>query len=194
MQPKSIVTASSVGTPEGDAPLPVVPADAKPADGGFQAMDQLANWVRFADTKATILTAGLGVVLTMLINNARIVIDALDETYTATGLVSVLAVVAVCSCAWTLFWLVRAIGPQNTVVYARLNRFAWPSLVRATPTQLMEHTDQVNVRVDIWQQVLDLSSLAERKFSACGKAVSGFAVLVLSGSACVGASMLITAA
>lgn len=168
------------------------PADGKPADGGFQAMDQLANWVRFADTKATILTAGLGVVLTMLINNSRVITQAMAESYVAASVVSCLATGTVLAVIWTLFWLVRAIGPQNRVYYARLNRFAWPSLVQATTEQLMEHTVQIEVRMDAWQQVLDLSRLAERKFSACGKAVNGFAALVLLGMGCVGASILFT--
>lgn len=188
MWPRSTSTPPSASSAADDEPT-----DAQTTDGGFQALDQLANWVRFADTKATILTAGLGVVLTMLVNNSKIVIDAFTESFTATAVVSVLAVTAISSCTWTLFWLVRAIGPQNTVVYARLNRFAWPSLVRATSSQLLDHTNQVSVREDIWQQVLDLSRLAQRKFSACGKAVNGFAVLVLSGSVCIGASMIITA-
>ncbi|WP_190243091.1 hypothetical protein [Arthrobacter globiformis] len=157
-------------------------------------MDQLANWVRFADTKATILTAGLGVVLTMLINNSRTILDAMGKSHVSAAVVSGLAVGTVLAVGWTLFWLVRAIGPQNKVFYARLNRFAWPSLVRATPEQLLEHTSHNDVRADAWQQVLDLSLLAERKFTACGKAVNGFAALVLFGTACVGASMLFTTA
>lgn len=170
-------------------------AESRPsADGGFQALDQLANWVRFADTKATILTAGLGVVLTMLVNNTTTIIDAFDESYFAASLISVLATATVFSAGWALSWLVKAIGPQNKVFYARLNRFAWPSLVQATPEQLMDHTRDESVRVDVWRQVLDLSTLAERKFSACGKAVNGFAALILFGTACVVASILFTAA
>ncbi|WP_142060454.1 hypothetical protein [Pseudarthrobacter sp. B4EP4b] len=169
------------------------PADGKPADGGFQAMDQLANWVRFADTKATILTAGLGVFLTMLISNSRTILEAVGKSHVSAAVVSVLAVGTLLAVGWTLFWLVRAIGPQNKVFYARLNRFAWPSLVRATAEQLLEHTSQKDVRADAWQQVLDLSVLADRKFSACGKAVNGFAALVLFGTVCVGVSMLLTA-
>ena len=53
--------------------------DAKPGDGSFQAMDQVAHWVRFADTKATILTAGLGVVMTMLMTNSGKVVAALKD-------------------------------------------------------------------------------------------------------------------
>lgn len=159
--------------------------DSTLADGGFQALDQMASWVRFADTKATILTAGLGVVLTMIMSNARTIADALGEGRVAASLVSVLAVGTVLAAGWTLFWLVRAIGPQSTVRYSQLNRFAWPSLLRATPEQLAQHADTADVRTDAWRQVIDLSTLADRKFDACGKAVRGFAVLVVLGLASV---------
>ena len=148
-------------------------------------MDQMANWVRFADTKATILTAGLGVVLTMLMTNAQTVASAMSKGCPEAMIVGGLAAAALLSFAWTLFWLIRAIGPQSKVQYTELNRFAWPSLLRATSEQLVEHASRVDVGTDAWQQVLDLSTLANRKFDACGKAVRGFAVLVLFGVACV---------
>lgn len=167
--------------------------EGEPADGGFQAMDQVANWVRFADTKTTILTAGLGVVLTMLMTNANTVAEAVREGRTAALVVGVPAVGTVLAVAWTLFWLVRAIGPQNAVQYPHLNRFAWPSLLRATPQELSLHAERVDVRTDAWQQVIDLSTLASRKFEACGKAVRGFAVLVVLGLVCVAAAIGFTA-
>jgi hypothetical protein len=161
------------------------PADSKPADGGFQAMDQMANWVRFADTKATILTAGLGVLMTMLMTNATTIANALREGCVAAAVVGILAGGTFLAGAWTLYWLVRAIGPQSAIQYPHLNRFAWPSLLRATPEQLSEHAARVDVRTDAWQQVIDLSMLADRKFDACGKAVRGFATLAVLGLACV---------
>jgi hypothetical protein len=169
------------------------PADGKPADGGFQAMDHMANWVRFADTKATILTAGLGVVLTMLMTNAKTIADALREGRVAAAVVAVLAGGTLLAVGWTLYWLVRAIGPQSAIQYPHLNRFAWPSLLRATSEQLTQHTQRVDVRNETWQQVIDLSALANRKFEACGKAVRGFAVLVVLGVACVAAAIGFTA-
>lgn len=167
--------------------------DAKPTDGGFQAMDQIANWVRFADTKATILTAGLGVVLTMLMTNADTVTDAIKQGYPAAYIVGTLAGLALIAFAYTLFWLVCAIGPQSGVAYNTLNRFAWPTLIKATPDQLTDHTNKVDVRTDAWQQVIDLSVLANRKFDACGRAVKGFAILVIFGVATVAASVGFTA-
>lgn len=156
-----------------------------PADGSFQAMDQMSNWVRFADTKATILTAGFGVVMTMLLTHAATIADALGEGGVAAAVVGVLAGGTILTAAWTLCWLVRAIGPQRAIQYSQLNRFAWPSVIRVTTEQLSHHAEHADVRIDAWQQVLDLSTIANRKFAACGKAVRSFAVLAVLGFACV---------
>lgn len=178
-------TASEI-TPE-DKP------DAKPGDGGFQAMEQMANWVRFADTKATILTAGLGVVLTMLVTNADTITNAVKEGCAATYVVGTLSAIALIAFGYTLFWLIRAIGPQSNVAYNTLNRFAWPTLTKATTDQLTDHARKVDVSTDAWQQVIDLSILADRKFDACGRAVKGFAVLVVLGVTAVAVAVGFTA-
>jgi hypothetical protein len=148
-------------------------------------MDQMANWVRFADTKATILTAGLGVIVTMLMTNADTITKAMKEGCPAAYVVGSLSGLALSAVGYTLFWLVRAIGPQSRVAYNTVNRFAWPTLTKATADQLIDHAHKVDVRTDAWQQVIDLSSLANRKFDACGRAVKGFAVLVVVSVAVV---------
>lgn len=186
MLPSRRNKSASDATPE-DKP------DAKPADGGFQSMDQMANWVRFADTKATILTAGLGVVLTMLMTNADTITSAVKEGCPAAYVVGILSALALIAFGYTLFWLVRAIGPQSNVAYKTLNRFAWPTLTKATTDQLTNHAHKVDVRADAWQQVIDLSVLANRKFDACGRAVKGFAVLVIVGVAAMAAAVGFTA-
>ena len=167
-------------------------AENAPADGGFQAMDQVANWVRFADTKATILTAGLGVVLTMLMANAGIVATAIRQGCPDTYIVGALAGLALIAFSHTLFWLVRAIGPQSDVADNTLNRFAWPTLLKATTDQLNDHSRKIDVRTDAWRQVIDLSILANRKFDACDRAVKGFAVFVVVGVACVATAIALT--
>jgi len=49
-----------------------------PSDTGvIEALNQVANWVRFSDTKATVLTAGFGVVLTALLANWKTVTTAI---------------------------------------------------------------------------------------------------------------------
>lgn len=166
--------------------------DTKPADGGFQAMDQLANWVRFADTKATILTAGLGVVLTMLMTNAKTVGIVIKDGHCEGHVVVGLATGALAAAAYTLFWLVRAINPYNKVPYTQLNRFAWPSMTATNVEALVAHNTRTDVRTDAWQQVVDLSSIAQRKFGACSRAVEGFAALVVLGVSCVATSVWFT--
>lgn len=164
----------------------------EPADGSFQSLDQMANWVRFADSKATILTAGFGVLLTMLISNARTIAIAIRESCLAAAVVGVLAAGAVLAATWTLYWLVRAIAPQSALQHSHVNRFAWPSLLKVTPEELSQHAELVDVRNDVWQQVIDLSTLANRKFDACSKAVHGFAVLTILGLACVAVATSLT--
>ncbi|MBP2399806.1 hypothetical protein [Glutamicibacter protophormiae] len=161
-------------------------------DGCFQALDQLANWVRFADTKATILTAGLGVVLTVLVANANTVVSAIKYDVSSAIIVSPLLFLACAALLWTLYWLIRAIGPQTSTAYSEINRFAWPALQEVTVAQLELHIRQVDVASDGWRQVLDLSKLAKRKFEACSRAVAGFSVLALSTLACVLTSVIIT--
>lgn len=79
------------------------------------------------------------------------------------------------------------------MAYNTINRFAWPTLVKATMAQLTDHTHEVDVRADASQQVIDLSILANRKFDACGRAVKGFAVLVVLGVGCVVSAIHFTA-
>lgn len=148
-------------------------------------MDHVAHWVRFADTKATILTAGLGVVMTMLVTNSGKVVEAFTQGCPAVCAMAVLGGGAGLAFGYTLFWLIRAIGPQSQVPYIALNRFAWPTLSKATSAQLQEHAGRVDASEDAWQQVVDLSGIARRKFDACGHAVNGFAVLVVLAVACV---------
>lgn len=166
-------------------PESLVDDDGQLTDGEFQALDQIAAWVRFADAKATILTAGLGVVLTLLMTHASAVADVVQTGCIEALVVGGLAVGSLLAVCWTLYWLMRAIGPQRRIKYNHVNRFAWPSMVGTTPDLLTQHCERVDVRTDAWQQVVELSKLAERKYKACGKAIPGFAVLVVLGLACV---------
>ncbi|WP_460802914.1 hypothetical protein [Nocardiopsis aegyptia] len=161
-------------------------------DGGFQSLEHIANWVRFADTKATILTAGLGVVVTMLMTNSKIITTAITSGCVAAFTVGILAIISSAAFLWTLFWLMRAISPQRNVSYAEINRFAWPSLANTTPTELIAHINRVDVQNDTWHQVIDLSKIAARKFNACNKAVRGFASLAFFGFFCLATAIFFT--
>lgn len=162
-------------------------------DGSNQALDQIANWVRFADTKATVLTAGLGVAMTMLAGNSTIILNATRQSWVSGLCVGTLAVLALIAFLWTLSWLIKAIGPQREVGYIQPNRFSWPSLARASAADLKQHRASSSVTEDAWQQVLDLSKLADRKFAACEKAVYGLGTLIFLGFSSVMNAMAITA-
>lgn len=141
----------------------------------------MANWVRFADTKATILAAGLGVVVTLLTNSTGTVLKAMNTTCGAKMIVGGLAAVTVVSFLWTLFWVVNAITPRNTVSSGGLNRFAWPSLIGVSADKLLAHVESSEVEVDAWRQVIDLASIADSKFASCKKAINGFALMIVFG-------------
>ena len=158
---------------------PIVP------DGSLQAMDHVANWVRFADTKATILAAGLGVVVTMLVTNARQVAVAIRLGCVQGTFVAVLAVAAGLAGLWTLFWIVSAIAPRASAYSYQMNRFAWPVLAGASLDQVRVHVAASDISDDAWLQTTVLASIAEQKFAACSKSVWGFAALVVLGVACV---------
>lgn len=166
-------------------------AEPKASDGSTQALEQVANWVRFADTKATVLTAGLGVAITMLASNSTTILNSMQQGWISGLTIGGLGVLSLIAFLWTLFWLIRAISPQRKVGYTQPNRFSWPSLARVTITDLEDHLSNSSAAEDAWQQVIDLSKLASRKFYACEKAVYGFGALILLGFSCVMASVIL---
>lgn len=154
------------------------------SDGSAQSLDHMASWVRFAETKATILTAGLGVVVTLLMTNTKNIVTAIAAPSHLSCLVSIFALVSAVGLIYTLGWLLVAIGPSSSNP-SRINRFAWPTLVTASPRELREHVQNTDSKSDAWDQVMTLSKLADRKFKACSQAVRGFAVFLPASVVCV---------
>lgn len=154
-------------------------------NGAYAAMDQMAHWVRFADTKATILTAGLGVVLTMLINNTDVVIAAIKKGCLPASIVGIMAALTLVAFLATLYFLIRAIGPRRLQDRRGVNRFAWPSLVGVSADQLATHAAASDATTDAWAQVSDLARVAHIKFRACELAVRWFGALVVLGFICI---------
>lgn len=160
-------------------------------DGALHAMDHVGTWVRFADMKATILAAGLGVILTMLMTNADTIAAAIEDGGTASGILIAVTAATTASAAWTLIWIVRAITPRTGGNTIQSNRFAWPSLSGASADQLSAHLVQTSLQDDGWRQALVLATIADQKFAACTKAVWGFAAFVILASSCVGMAVVI---
>ncbi len=149
--------------------------------GSLAALEHIADWVRFADAKATLLAAGLGVVVTMLTSGASTVVKAIGATCTSRLVVGGLAAVTVLSFLWTLIWVIRAITPRKTQLHNTLNRFAWPSLAGVTADELIAHAAAETLEKDAWQQVVNLAAIAKDKFNACTRATYGFGLMTAFG-------------
>lgn len=161
------------------------PAEHGPeTSGALPAMDHVANWVRFADVKAALLSAGVAAVLAMAINHVQIVIDQLMNSAPPLVL-QALAISSVLSFVWTLLWVLAAILPHKGDPSATVNRFAWPALATRSSEQLRDHLSATTADEDAWEQARALSKIAARKFKACSRATVGFAAFVLSTAACI---------
>ncbi|PPG92837.1 hypothetical protein C5C39_02170 [Rathayibacter sp. AY1F3] len=160
------------------------PSPSDQPEGALEAMEHVSNWVRFADTKATILSAGVAAVLAMSVANAKTVLKQID--YTPTGIaIAVLATVSIAALLWTVIWIVRAITPSRTTGTLEPNRFAWPAMARLPLDDLQHHARTTFRDEDAWRQTHDLAKTADRKFAACKKATFGFAALIIATPACL---------
>lgn len=175
--------------PRHEPPNPADSLGRDGADGAIQAMDHVANWVRFADGKATILTAGLGVLTTLVISNLDVVVRAANVNWPGGVLVLGLGFVALGTFIWTLFWLLRAILPQRRSSEPGINRFAWPTMAETSAAEVITHAMSEPPGSDAWGQTVSLSSIAQRKFTAIKYAVVGLGVFFGASVLLVGISV-----
>lgn len=159
--------------------------------GAAVALDHVAQWVRFADTKATILAAGLGVVLSVLAASADGTASTIDGGGLGAVLVLVLVALTAGALVMTLVYVVRAIRPQTTEPDS-MNRFAWPSLASTTVKDLQQHV-ATDPEPEAWRQVHALAGVARSKYAACNAAVTWFALLVITSFLCISAASVVDA-
>lgn len=160
--------------------------------GAVVAMEHVGNWVRFADTKATILSAGVAAILVMAMSHAKMVIGAVTSSPQGV-IVTALAAASIAALLWTLFWILRAIRPSRNTGTIQPNRFAWPAMSRIPLSDLHHHVWSIAADEDAWRQTHDLAQMADSKFAACRRATTGFAVLVLATPACILSALIATA-
>lgn len=170
-------------------PLPPAATDARAQD----ALDHIAAWVRFADGKATLLAAGLAATLALLGGHLDAIAGALNRPCPANAITGIVGILTLIATAWTLFWLIAAINPRNLVTHTGLNRFAWPTMARATITGITAHAAENNADQDAWKQAIDLAKIAERKYNNTKKATFGFAATFTLGVGLVVYTAVITA-
>lgn len=155
-------------------------------DGVFPAMDQIANWVRFADAKSAVLAAALGVVLTAFLNGLERLVVVIRGGGPCAWITGALIIFALAAFGYTLTWLFRSLVPRRRSAQPGINRFAWPTLGEVSPATLLDHVGEVEARIEAWQQVMDLSAVANEKFKAFDLALRGFATCFISVVVLVG--------
>ena len=155
------------------------PPSPEPDGGHFQALDHMAQWVRFADVKATVLFAVLGAVFTMVVSSREDIAGAARSggasAWAVVGLGAALAVVLV----YAVWQLLTAVNPQSTTTNAALNRFAWPTLLNASVDELVSHSAATDPSREAWAQALDLAGIASKKYAATRRAARGVGVTLL---------------
>jgi len=106
----------------------------------------MGNWVRFADTKATILTAGLGVILTMLVSSAKTVTRAVAERTLLRD--SRRHIHNRCGDRRRDHAVLVGQGdqPQRNITYSTRNRFGWPALPDTDAATLMADAEKHHFR------------------------------------------------
>ena len=82
--------------------------------------------------------------------------------------------------------------PPKSDLLLRAEPLRLANTQRATVADLKAHVAQVTSEDDAWQQALDLSRLAQRKFDASGKAIWGFALVTVFGVSCVVTAVALT--
>ena len=147
--------------------------------GAAVALEQVGQWVRFADTKATIIAAGIGVVLSFLAASADEVAAVFLDGGAGAWIVAALGAATLTALVITLTYVVSVIRPRTEVRPHQLNRFAWPAVAEASVSDL-EQRATTDPQPDAWEQVHSLAQVARRKYAACDVAVCWFAVLVVA--------------
>ena len=155
-------------------------------------MDHIAGWVRFADSKATILAAGLAATLALLGGRLDTIVEALNGTCPQHTITIGLGVITLAAALWTLYWLISAVNPRSDVNGHGLNRFAWPAMAKASHDEVEAHVKAVCTERDAWKQASDLARIADKKFSRTKRATFGFALTLTAGVALVVYSALVT--
>lgn len=148
--------------------------------------------MKFADTKATILTAALGVVTTMVVANSATLVSAMRKGEVPTLIVGFAVLLCIGAFIFALSNLLTAIYPQRSGSTA-LNRYSWPSLSGADIDVVLDHARATPAHEDAFRQAVTLSGVADSKFSAVRRATVGFAVFVVTGVISVVLAVVINA-
>jgi len=140
-------------------------------DGALAAMDQIGQWVRYADAKAGLVAAAAAAVLALAAGNAADIVETWDRGGGWRVAITTLVVGAAVAGVVTFWALAQALAPRPLGGPPKPNRFSWPSLSALTSDELAAHVTATSVHDDAWQQARVLASIAEAKFRWCRTAL-----------------------
>jgi hypothetical protein len=159
--------------------------DPRPDDGALVAMDQVGQWVRYADTKAGLVAAGFAAVLVLITGQVDDVVTTMKSGRDWMAVCIVLAVLVVAAAVITLWNLIDAIVPRPRGEGPVNNRFAWPALKEMDRSGLRAHLAATTVADDAWEQTLALAKIADQKYEAARAALAALMFFTLTGTVLV---------
>ncbi|PZE86603.1 hypothetical protein EDF31_101616 [Curtobacterium sp. PhB142] len=163
---------------------PVESADEKQAfEYAKLAVSETGAWIKNADTKATILAAGLGATATVTASRAAPTWALIAGSNQVLSIAAVIAVsVFVVGAVGTVWCAVRTLIPRTNVSGGR-NPFAWPSVASSFVVDDSEF--QKASAKQAWNQVHALALIAKAKYEAFALALRWFILTVIGAGVLV---------
>lgn len=140
-------------------------------------IQETGNWIRNADTKATVLAAALALTISTSVTHCAGVLAAYHDRGGSIGrwIIIVASLVAAATLLLSIFNVYKTLVPRTTPETA-FNRFGWPSIATCPhpPTKL----EPGALRDDAWRQCYQLALIAQGKFRHFKFALGSFLVAI----------------
>ncbi|MEN0083161.1 MAG: hypothetical protein AAGC66_00200 [Leifsonia sp.] len=144
------------------------------------AMIEAGNWIKNADTKATILAAIFGVTLTALGSRVSDITTAYTQKPVIAAVVLTAALVALMlNGVGAAIRLGQALQPRHVSSNRPGNRFSWPdvAVAKSMPTRITHSQDGID---DAWETSRVLATIAAEKYRAFAAALRLFVGVLVS--------------
>lgn len=147
------------------------------------AVSETGAWIKNADTKATILSAGLGITASVTAGRAAAVWQLITGSNLVLTVAAVLTTAAFITGAVGAVWFaVRTLIPRTNVSGGR-NPFAWPSV--ASSFQENDEAFKDASAPQAWNQVHALALIAAAKYRAFAASLRWFILAIVGAGATV---------
>lgn len=153
------------------------------------AVSETGAWIKNADTKATVLAAGLGVTVSVTAGRAAAVWHLVTGPNLALSVASAIAaLVFVIGVVGSVWCAVRTLIPRTNVTGGR-NPFAWPSVAGSFAAN-DEEFGKASAQ-QAWNQAHALAHIAAAKYRAFAAALTWFIVAIVGAVITVGLASIV---